>query len=105
MRESERAAFEGIVDLLRTHEKLSLALIVRTEIPDDNVDPKSHRLVSGKLVEKWKAELVKKIGVKESRIFILNGGGTSDKPLLEVWVVPPGASLPDPNAREEQNAP
>jgi hypothetical protein len=55
-----------------------------------------------KLVEKWKTELMTKLGLKENRIVIINGGGTEAGPNVEVWVVPPGVSIPQPVEEETE---
>lgn len=100
--DEERWIFEGFTDVLRANEQLSVCLIVRPRNagreqytgPDEppDIDPV-------KLVEQWKSELTEKLGIKESRIIVIHAaadeynGGTVD-----VWVVPPGAPLPDPYA-------
>ena len=93
----ERRIFEGFADVLRADEQLRVCFIVRPEIPSGEM--------LAKLVEKWKSELRDKLGIKENRIFIIHAGANEHHGgTLEVWVVPPGASLPDPHAYVEEQA-
>lgn len=100
--ENERRVFEGFADVLRADDRLSLCIIVRprignavqetaTDEPPD-IDPLE-------MVEKWQAELKEKLGIKESRIVEIKAAADEfNEGTVEVWVVPPGAPLPDPYA-------
>jgi hypothetical protein len=91
----ERETFEGFADYLRADEQLRVCFLVRPEIPSGEM--------LAKLAEKWKSELRDKLGIKENRIFIIHAGANEyHGGTLEVWVVPPGASLPDPHAYVEE---
>lgn len=98
----ERWIFEGFADVLRANEQLSVCLIVRPRNagreqdtgPDEppDIDPV-------KLVEQWKSELTEKLGIKESRIIVIHAAADEyNDGTVDVWVVPPGAALPDPYA-------
>ncbi len=102
----ERIIFGGIGDVLRADDKLSLCLIVRPEIPqgeEHHFEGEPPDIDQFKLVEKWKTELIEKYSIKENRVFILKAapGGSQ---VVEAWVVPPGAPLPDPHADEVESA-
>jgi hypothetical protein len=117
--EEARRAFEGFADVLRNDEKLNACLIVRlskksekkpeageTIKPDNAPDesspnelPKADLMA---LVEKWKADLVKDYGISEHRLVVTTGEASewSDGD-VETWIVPHGAALPDPEAKDE----
>ena len=97
----ERWVFNGFADVLRANEQLSVCLITRPRInvleevlPDEppDIDPLE-------LVDRWKAELMEKAGIKEDRIIVIHAtADESREGEVEVWIVPPGADLPDPYA-------
>lgn len=105
----ERRIFEGFADVLRTDPQLRVCFIVRDELPSGEEHVAAGELPDideAKLVEKWKAELQEKLGIKENRIFILRPGAEEvGSAQVEVWVVPLGASLPDPYALREEAMP
>lgn len=106
----ERWVFEGFADMLRANEAVSICIIVRPRTPaagqedlplapaePPDIDPL-------KLVEKWKAELTGKLGVKESRIIVLPAtADETNEGTVEVWVVPTGAALPNPYAHPDDS--
>lgn len=104
----ERRIFEGLADVLRADGQLRVCLIVRPEIPSGEkfeLPEEPPDIDEAKLVEKWKSELQDKLGIKENRIFIIHAGADEYKGgTVEVWVVPLGASLPDPYASDEEPA-
>jgi hypothetical protein len=125
---SERWAFAGFVDVLRSNEKLRSCIIVRLEsdeAEDSDSEEKSEsepvaastpeeitpepieipRADILKLVEKWRSELAGTHKIREDRFIVLfvtvpKDYGNS----LETWIVPPGAPLPDPNAKPEEES-
>lgn len=105
----ERLIFEGVADVLRADSQLRLCLIVRTKLPSGeswSTTDEPPDIDEVKLADKWKVELTEKVGIKDSRIFILNAGAHEyNGGVIEVWVVPPGASLPDPHKSDEESAP
>jgi hypothetical protein len=54
------------------------------------------------LAEKLKARMKKEYGVGEHRLVIMVGPPAEEWALgeLQTWVVPPGAALPDPSAKD-----
>jgi hypothetical protein len=105
----ERRIFEGFADVLRADAQLRVCFIVRDEIPDAEkqlAPGEAPDIDEAKLVEQWKSELQAKLGIKENRIFILRGGLDEYRGgQVEVWVVPLGASLPDPYAPYQEAMP
>ncbi|MDQ6651176.1 MAG: hypothetical protein M3Y84_00355 [Acidobacteriota bacterium] len=103
----ERLVFEGFADVLRADEQLSVCIIVRSELPsvEEYVSADEPDVDQSKLVETWKSELQEKFGIKDSRIFIIQAGAREfNGGTIEVWIVPPGASLPDPyESTEDMN--
>lgn len=116
-----RLAFEGFADVLRSDERLNACLIVRVEKKiEETVEPQttpasvdvpaetSNTTELPKadivaLVEKWRADLVKEYGISEHRLVIT----TAEKDEntyheLETWIVPQGAALPDPHAKDKE---
>lgn len=122
----ERAAFKRIVDTLRqfptlracvvvtfgTYEETpeaSLPPIVEAEEPDQTAqptepepeqEPEPEPADVAKLVEKWQDELAKKHNIGADRLVVLftrTDGFSNDQ--LEMWAVPPGAELPNPEGK------
>lgn len=113
---SERWALEGLLDVLRSSKDLRACIIVKLEKevaaeeldqeqpPQIDLDampetpgPKPADLL--KLVEKWKSELVERHKVSHDRIVVLfTRAKEYEGNTLETWIVPSGASLPDPDA-------
>jgi hypothetical protein len=98
----EFRVLEGFVDMLQADGQLNVCIIVRPRIegeetqlaPDEPPD-----IDTLKLVEKWRSDLKEKFGIKESRIIVIPAAaGESNEGTVDVWVVPPGAPLPDPYA-------
>jgi hypothetical protein len=105
----ERRIFQGFADVVRADPQLRLCFIVRDELPSGQehiVPGELPDIDQAKLVERWRSELQEKLGIKENRIFILRPGAEELKGAqVEVWVVPLGASLPDPYASSEEAMP
>lgn len=111
--DKERIVFAGFAEVLGADPRLSLYLIIRPAAPndsppiDDSAEPtvlpdESPDIDAAKLVEKWKAELLKSYGVNENRIIVITAAPREyDSGSIDVWVFPPGADLPDPNAQDE----
>jgi hypothetical protein len=116
-----RRAFEGFADVLRSDERLNACLIIRVEKQlKETVEPEetpaavdvpaetSHTTESPKadivaLVEKWRADLVKEYGISEHRLVVTTAEKDENTYYeLEMWIVPHGAALPDPNAKDEE---
>ena len=120
----ERAALKRLVDALRQFPTLRACVvvtfgtyeeppeeaaqqpIVQKETPDTNesttpepaVEPEPEPADVAKLVEQWKDELAAKYKIGADRFVVLftHSDGFSNN-MLETWVVPPGAALPNPD--------
>ena len=95
----EKLALEGLADVLRADEQLSACLIVRLPAgpPDpERKEPSADDLL--RLIERWKAGLVADHRIDQTRLAVSVALETEEHPggYLETWVVPQGASLPDP---------
>jgi hypothetical protein len=104
---NERWAFEGFADVLRANSQLTVCIIVRPSIPrvdefasrDDppDIDPI-------KLVEKWKSHLTEKLGISANRVIVLPAAADEiNEGTIDVWIIPPGAVLPDPYTSTGKN--
>lgn len=114
--ENERQIFEGFAAVLRADPHLNLYLIVRPPVPEENIpvndyvpppsqvaEPPDVDLI--KLTEKWKGQLMKDYGVNQNRVMIVPAAAKDfNAGTVEVWVLPPGAALPDPNPIDQETA-
>ena len=105
--EHERTVFEGFAEVLKADVQLRVCLIVYAELPEDDPSPplpgEPPDIDPNKLVQQWKKELQEKFGIDENRIIILNAGAReSEFTIVDVWVVPIGAPLPDPHPPETE---
>jgi hypothetical protein len=110
--EIELAVFKHLLTIMREHRDLVACLIVRMETPvpddeqpsadtaDDAQQPGADLL---KLVDKWKSELAAKHKIGPDRVVLLYAKA---QPYfvgsVEIWVVPRGRPLPNPDAEQEQ---
>jgi hypothetical protein len=114
-----KRAFEDFADVLRSDERLNACMIVRVEKkveetvePEEtpegadvpagtaNEVPKADIMA---LIEKWRADLVKEYGISEHRLVVATAEKDDNNYYeLETWIVPQGAALPDPNAKDEE---
>jgi hypothetical protein len=125
--EEARIVFDRFVEVLRDNKHLNACLLIRlpsatqeSEAPDEKqgvgaetengqaeAEPVKQIIEEPKvdlaaLVEKWKADLLRDYGIGGDRLFVIVA--TADdwhNEGLETWIIPAGASLPDPYAREE----
>ena len=55
------------------------------------------------VIEKWRDGLAKEYGISQQRLTVITVEADADLgESLELWFVPPGASLPDPFAKDEE---
>ena len=106
--ERARLAFEGFADPLKADKLLRVCLIVYEALPNDDPSPpfpgEPPDVDRHKLVEDWKKRLQEKFGIDENRIIILKAGAREmDLAVVDVWVVPIGAPLPDPHPNASEN--
>src|SRR6185436_9554638 len=70
------------------------------------VEPEPEPADVAKLVEQWKDELAAKYKIGADRFVVLftHSDGFSNN-MLETWVVPPGAALPNPEGEPAADTP
>ncbi len=110
--------FNRLLTILRENRDLRACLIVRMDVsdpdgeqvmeeppePTETPEPEPADLL--KLVDKWKNELATKNKIGLDRVVILYAKaepGYSSS--LDIWVVPPGQPLPNPDAQPEDEKP
>lgn len=103
----QKRVLDRFVDVLRIDQTAILCLIVRPSSPPEEVyeslpgTDQPEDVDTVKLVEKWQAELTKKLGIKSNRIVLIPAPvGDYGMGSIEVWVIPPGAELPKPRRDE-----
>ena len=108
--EIERDAFRGFAEVLKADEHLNVCVVVRPSLPSEQTfnpdfprdpdEPTDIDLVA--LAEKWKARLSKEYGIDPHRVTLMVVQSKDDfrAGLIETWVLPAGAPLPDPSAEE-----
>jgi hypothetical protein len=127
---NERAAFNRMVEVLREHPTVKAVVVITVPgpqepepeaespappivVPPAPPDPTEAVAVPEeeekppadlpKLVEKWREELTKTHKINPDRFVVLFY--TSQEAFgnyLDLWIVPPGQPLPDPNAEEKK---
>ena len=108
---SELAIFNHLVTVMREHRDLVACLIVRMETPDPDdeepstdaaEEPQPPRADLYKLVDKWKSELAAKHKIGPDRVVVLYTRAREYfVGSVEVWVVPQGRPLPNPDGEPE----
>jgi hypothetical protein len=115
---NELIVFNRLLTTMRENRDLRACLIVRMDVSDPDEEPVMEEPAEPteapepepadllKLVDKWKNELIAKNKIGADRVVILYskaepGYGSS----LDIWVVPPGQPLPDPDAKPEDEKP
>lgn len=125
--ENERAVFNRMLEVLRAQPTLKVVVVVRLEgpQPEPEPEPESTPVTASsppqpaeplsppvdidppadlpKLVEKWRNELINTHKIRPERFIVLFATAPPDESgnYVELWAVPPGQPLPDPNADEE----
>ena len=93
----ERATLNRLIDVLDEYKTLRVCLIVQPRSGGSGVSG-TKKLNLQRITESWRLELVKKRGLARNRFVVLHAKPTDETyPGIDVWVVPPGASLPDSN--------
>jgi hypothetical protein len=125
--QNERAVFNRMLEVLRTHPALKAVVIVSLEgtKPEPEPEPEAKAETTTpteplslmeeedppadlpKLVQKWRDELVNTHKIKPERFVVLFATSPSDETIsygnfIELWAVPPGEPLPDPNAKRDE---
>lgn len=125
-----RSVFEEFAAILLRDENLKACIIVRPEIlsvPEPSVDEADEAIISEavvsdelpveavpeelpdidllELVEKWKKDLVKQYKISENRMVVMVAPAQDEfqSGLIETWVVPPDAPLPELYPAQEED--
>ena len=127
-KEYEARSFKTVLQVLELDKTMRAFLVVRLEGPppkeeEEATEPETTKTtapVAGeepetektepvdltKLVEKWRVDLNTTHKIRNDRIIILFLPGTeTNANSINVWFVPKGKPLPDPNEEEEEEAP
>lgn len=99
---NESAVFKRLLTLMRENARLRTCLIVRmeAEAPDDTEEEAADLF---KLVDKWKNDLTSKHQIVPDRVVLLYSKAEEGRlASLEVWVVPRGQPLPNPEPEEDK---
>ena len=99
---NESAVFNRLLTILRENSRLRACLIVRmeAEAPDDTEEPAD----AFKLVDKWKNDLTSKHQIVPDRVVLLYSKAEEGRRAsVEVWVVPRGQPLPNPEDEQPSN--
>jgi hypothetical protein len=105
--ENERAVFNRMLDVLRTQPTLKAVAIVNIEAPQpepDAIEEEANPPAElPKVVQKWRDELINTHKIGPDRFIVLFATTPADRAgnYIDIWAMPPGQPLPDPNADEE----
>ena len=120
---NERAVFNRLLEVLRDQPTLKAVVIVSLEgkQPEPEPEPATAVKVSPppeaepepseeahppadlpKLVEKWRQELITTHKIRPDRFIVLFTSAPESSAYIQIWAMPPGQPLPDPNAEEEE---
>jgi hypothetical protein len=110
--DTERRIFDAFKDVLLADKQLNACIIVWlrsaceecADAPQESKESEESKeskepdaIDPSELVSKWKSELMEKYGIDESRIVVMPARANETKDAtLDVWIVPPGAALPNP---------
>lgn len=105
---TEEWAFQGFADVLKANGSLGVFIIVRPPLAAGFRDPEFPPLANEPpdvdlkhLLEKWKSKLAKDYLIDNRRVFaVIAAAQEGQEGTIETWIVPPGASLPDPYAND-----
>ena len=120
---NERAVFNRMLEVLKEQPTLKIVAIVELQVkePEPEPDAESTPVATSlpvqetepvaieedappadlpKLVQKWRDELINTHKIRPERFIVLFATGDTGN-YIQLWAVPPGQPLPDPNADEE----
>ena len=105
--ENERAVFNRLLAVLRTQPLVKVVAIVTLEAPQEElseVEENDPPVDLPKMVQKWHDELVNTHKIRAERFVVLFATAEPEMAggYINLWAVPPGQPLPDPNADEEK---
>jgi hypothetical protein len=114
----KRRVFEGFADVLRSDKGLSVCIIVRQQSvaqenvepvteaePEQNVEDEAPEVDLMELTGQWKSDLAKEYEINAQRFILLPAEAQDwNDNQIEIWLVPTGATLPDPYAENSVEA-
>lgn len=126
--ENERVVFNRMLEVLKEQPAVKAVVIVSLAKPEPEPEPEpeatpiaipspeplTESALAGegdptpadlpKMVEKWREELIKTHKIQPERFIVLFVEGPPDNSYnyLDLWVMPPGQPLPNPNDDEEE---
>ena len=105
---NERAVFNRMLEVLRAEPLVKAVVIVKLEQPQE---PRSLEEAEDnppadlpKMVQKWREDLINTHKIRPERFIVLFTTNPPElaRSYINLWAVPPGQPLPDPNAEEEE---
>lgn len=122
--ENERVVFNRMLEVLREQPTVRIVVFVDLEVKQPEPEPESESPPVAislpvqqteaitieeddppadlpKLVQKWREELINTHKIRPERFIVLFTTNDSGN-YVQLWAVPPGQPLPDPNADEEE---
>ena len=125
-KEHETLSFKIVADVLKIDKSMRAFMVVRLDPPPPPPDQEQETVEEEaadeepasvipesevpenpdltKLVEKWRSELTTIHKIRNDRIIVIFLPGTqSSSNAIDVWFVPKGQPLPDPNKEEEED--
>jgi hypothetical protein len=127
--ENERIVFNRMLEVLREQPTVKVVVIVELQTKEPELEPELELQLTPvatalpaqpaeplaiqeedrppadlpKLVQKWREELVNTHKIRPDRFIVLFATGDTGN-YIQLWAVPPGQPLPDPNAAEEEDS-
>ena len=126
---NERAVFNRMLEVLREQPTLKVVVIVELQTKEPEPEPEAESTPVAialpvqqqeepltvededdppadlpKMVQKWREELINTHKIRPDRFIVLFATGDTGN-YIQLWAVPPGQPLPDPNADDEEEKP
>ena len=125
--ENERIIFNRMLEVLREQPAVKVVVIVELQVkepePEPEIEPQLTPVATAlpeqpaeplaiqeddrppadlpKLVQKWREELISTHKIRADRFIVLFTTGDTGN-YIQLWAMPPGQPLPDPNADKEE---
>lgn len=106
-----RRVFQGFADVLNKDKQMQACVIIRplSKTAEQEAQDKKWGIARADLhalAEAWRNDLEKKYGISRDRLFVVTVEASEySSGIVETWLVPAGAQLPDPNAFEAEQVP
>ena len=126
---NERAVFNRMLEVLKEQPTLKVVVIVELQTKEPEPEPEAESTPVEialpvqqqeepltveeeddppadlpKMVQKWREELINTHKIRPDRFIVLFATGDTGN-YIQLWAVPPGQPLPDPNADEKEEKP